>query len=160
MQLRTLAIGVAFVVAAGTALAAGPKTDGPAQGSAPKAHGNPHTTTSTAPAPSTTTTQPALNPIAQKITSKPNLSNRIQTMLPAGMTLNEASQGFKNQGQFIAALHVSQNLNIPFTQLRYQIVTQQKSLGQSIQTLTGTDGTRAAATAERQANADLNEPDK
>jgi hypothetical protein len=34
------------------------------------------------------------------------------------MTLNQASEGFKNQGQFIAALHVSQNLNIPFKDLK------------------------------------------
>jgi len=39
-------------------------------------------------------------------------------MLPKGMTLNEASKGFKNQGQFIAALHVSQNLGIPFADLK------------------------------------------
>jgi hypothetical protein len=176
MQLRTLAIGVAIVFAAGPALAAGPKTGSPTnavKGGAPKTHGNPHsapsaptgatttgttttgTTTTTAPAPATT--QTPLNPIAQKIASKPNLSNRIQTMLPSGMTLNQASQGFKNQGQFIAALHVSQNLNIPFRQLRNQMVVQHKSLGQSIQTLKGTDGSRAAADAERQATADLNE---
>ncbi len=34
------------------------------------------------------------------------------------MTLNQASKGFKNQGQFIAALHVSQNLGIPFADLK------------------------------------------
>jgi hypothetical protein len=39
-------------------------------------------------------------------------------MLPSGMTLNQASRGFKNQGQFIAALHVSQNLGIPFADLK------------------------------------------
>ena len=39
-------------------------------------------------------------------------------MLPANMTLNGASSGFRNQGQFIAAVHVSQNLGIPFADLR------------------------------------------
>ncbi len=34
------------------------------------------------------------------------------------MSLNQASKGFKNQGQFIAALHVSQNLGIPFADLK------------------------------------------
>ena len=34
------------------------------------------------------------------------------------MTLDQASLGFKNQGQFIAALHVSQNLGIPFADLK------------------------------------------
>jgi hypothetical protein len=34
------------------------------------------------------------------------------------MTLNAASEGFRNQGQFLAALHVSKNLNIPFKDLK------------------------------------------
>jgi hypothetical protein len=34
------------------------------------------------------------------------------------MSLNQASKGFKNQGQFIAALHVSQNLGISFADLK------------------------------------------
>ena len=42
----------------------------------------------------------------------------MSTLLPKNMTLNEASMGFKNQGQFIAALHVSRNLGIPFADLK------------------------------------------
>lgn len=78
--------------------------------------GRPTTTT-------TTTTLTPLNPIAAKIASKPNLSSKLTAMLPIDpltgrtMTLNTASLGFKNQGQFVAALHVSQNLGIPFTEL-------------------------------------------
>src|SRR5439155_26462097 len=37
------------------------------------------------------------------------------------LTLQAASAGFKNQGQFIAALHVSHNLNIPFDQLKAKL---------------------------------------
>ena len=105
-----------------------------------KAHGNPHTTatpsgtttstggtntaTSTASGTAvsgsstgTTTTPTVLNPIALKLTGKP-LGDRLAKMLPANMTLNSASTGFRNQGQFIAAVHVSQNLGIPFADLR------------------------------------------
>jgi hypothetical protein len=89
-----------------------------------KTHGNPHTTATTKSSTSSgnTTTNTAtptttLNPIAQKLQGKP-LGERIQQMLPKNMTLNDASAGFKNQGQFIAAVHVSQNLGIPFTQLK------------------------------------------
>ena len=39
-------------------------------------------------------------------------------MLPPGTDLKTAESGFKNRGQFIAALHVSKNLNIPFDQLK------------------------------------------
>jgi hypothetical protein len=38
------------------------------------------------------------------------------------MTLDAASTGFKNQGQFIAALHVSHNLGIPLP-LKSDMVT-------------------------------------
>jgi len=58
-----------------------------------------------------------LNPIASKLQGKP-LGERIAKMLPAKMSLNDASSGFRNQGQFIAAVHVSQNLGIPFADLR------------------------------------------
>lgn len=76
-----------------------------------------------------------LNPIAAKISSKPQLASRLTQMLPPGMTLNQASRGFKNQGQFIAALHVSQNLGIPFRDLRRDMTVKHLSLGQSIQDL-------------------------
>jgi hypothetical protein len=163
MRLRNLSVGLALLsFTSAPLLAAGPKTtNGPKGGPkapttttspAPKTHGNPHS------APTTTTTTTPLNPIAQKIASKPNLSNKVLTMLPSGMTLDQASQGFKNQGQFIAALHVSQNLNIPFVQLRKLMVVEHKSLGQAIQTLRGTtDAEHAASKAQRQANADLSD---
>jgi hypothetical protein len=66
----------------------------------------------------TTTTTAPLNPIAQKISSKSQLNTKVTGMLPKNVTLDQASIGFKNQGQFIAALHVSQNLGIPFADLK------------------------------------------
>jgi hypothetical protein len=119
---------------------------------APKVHGNPHTTTTAttkahgnphAATPAGTTA--TLNPIAQKLQGKP-LGTRIEQMLPAGMTLDTASQGFRNQGQFIAAVHVSQNLGIPFANLKTAMLgtpvpgatispTTPHSLGQAIQEL-------------------------
>jgi hypothetical protein len=75
-------------------------------------------TTTAAPSTGTTTTTTRLNPIAAKIASKPSLNSKVGSLLPQGMSLNQASKGFKNQGQFIAALHVSQNLGIPFADLK------------------------------------------
>ena len=142
-------------------------------------HGNPHTTTAPSSPSSTTTTKTTsptttttsttggttttttpktttLNPIAAKISSHPQLSSRLTAMLPTGMTLNQASAGFKNQGQFIAALHVSKNLNIPFKDLRTQMVTDHKSLGQSIQKLrTTADADGAVKTAQHEADDDV-----
>src|SRR5262249_12612030 len=95
-------------------------TSGTSSGSTTTTSGGTTTTSSgstTTSGGSTTTTTP-LNPIAQKITSKTQVASKVKTMLPTGMTLDQASLGFKNQGQFIAALHVSQNLGIPFADLK------------------------------------------
>jgi hypothetical protein len=116
-----------------TATHGNPKTVATTHGSAKtptKAHGTPHKTAATAPtatgstsgtAPTSGTTAPTaptLNPIAQKISSNHGLQPKVNGLLPTGMTLNQASLGFKNQGQFIAALHVSRNLGIPFADLK------------------------------------------
>ena len=52
-------------------------------------------------------------------------------MLPAGMTIEEASAGFRNQGQFIAALDASKNQNIDFVQLKDAMTVDGLSLGQA-----------------------------
>jgi hypothetical protein len=73
------------------------------------------------------------------------------------MTVETAAAGFKNQGQFIAALHVSQNLGIPFAQLKAAMTgPAHESLGQAIQDLRPTaPAAIATRTAEREARADL-----
>ena len=105
----------------------------------------------------TSTTITTLNPIAQKISSHPALAAKVQALLPAGMTLNQASKGFKNQGQFLAALHASKNLDIPFAQLRAEMTGRDHdSLGVAIQELKqGTNVKAAVTTAQQQAAADL-----
>ena len=131
---------------------------------APKATGatthgaSPKKMTTTTTAPTTTTTSQPPNPIATKISSKPQLSAKIATMLPKGMTLDQASRGFRNQGQFIAALHVSQNLGIPFKDLKNDMTVKNLSLGQSIQDLRPTaHSSDEARKAETAANHDLDD---
>jgi hypothetical protein len=61
---------------------------------------------------------------------------RIQPLLPAGFTIATALAGFRNQGEFIAALHVSRNLGIPFDQLKAELTEQHPdSLGQAVHDL-------------------------
>jgi hypothetical protein len=105
----------------------------------------------------TTTTTTATNPIAAKISQHPQLANRVARMLPAGMTLAAASRGFRNQGQFIAALHVSQNLHIPFADLRRAMTgPNAMSLGQAIHTLRpSTDSDGAVRRANTQTGSDV-----
>ncbi len=60
---------------------------------------------------------------------------RLQTMLPSGVTVQQAAVGFRSQGQFVAAVHVAKSLEIPFQVLKHKIVRDQMSLGQAIRTL-------------------------
>ena len=60
-------------------------------------------------APTTPTSQPVKNA---------KLEARLKTLLPADMTVADARNGFKNWGQFVAAAHVSNNLGIPFADLK------------------------------------------
>ena len=144
-------------------------------------HGNSGKTTAPASATTSTTTSittPPLNPIAQKISSNHGLQPKMRALLPAGMTLDQASLGFKNQGQFLAALHVSRNLGIPFADLKTAMTGIRPtttattgrtttgtstttspatlSLGQAIHKLRpSADTVTATTTAEHQATADL-----
>lgn len=76
------------------------------------------------------------NKIAEQISKNPQTVKNVQGLLPTGMTLEAASAGFKNRGQFIAALHVSKNLNIPFADLKTKMTgDNSESLGKSIHAL-------------------------
>ncbi len=93
----------------------------------------------------------------QRIDANPQLVSRLQPLLPPGMTLDQTAAGFKNQGQFIAALHASKDLNIPFAQLKSEMTgSDHDSLGQAIHELKPTvDAKSAAHTAEQEAKADV-----
>jgi hypothetical protein len=83
--------------------------------------------------------------------------------------LQTAAQGFKNLGQFVAAVHVSNNLGIPFAQLKCTELGGQfctppttakgMSLGKAIQTLkpsmSSTEVNGATSKAMHQAHGDI-----
>ncbi|HEX4997391.1 MAG TPA: hypothetical protein VFY29_04150 [Terriglobia bacterium] len=76
------------------------------------------------------------NKVGDEIHLNPKLEAKVNDLLPADTTLADASAGFKNQGQFIAALHVSKNLNIPFADLKAKMTGDDAmSLGDAIQNL-------------------------
>ena len=85
--------------------------------------------------------------VGQRISEHPRLASKLQSLLPAGTNLDAAANGFKNMGQFVAAVHVSHNLNIPFDQLKEKMVTDHKSLGGAIRELKP-DMTKDAANDE------------
>jgi hypothetical protein len=59
--------------------------------------------------------------IGDRIDRKPRLASKLQKMLPPGTSLKQSAFGFKNERGFISAVHVSNNLRIPFTQLKAKI---------------------------------------
>src|SRR5215475_12320398 len=68
-----------------------------------------------------------------KIEANPRLSAKLESMLPSGQSLSQAAAGFKSKGQFIAALYASNNLNIPFDQLKAKMTAPSSmSLGAAI----------------------------
>jgi hypothetical protein len=94
---------------------------------------------------------------AQKLANNPQLSAKLQALLPAGTDLQTAAAGFKNLGQFVAAVHVSKNLGIPFDQLKTAMTgNPPMSLGKAIQSLDPSANAKAAVkTAEKEAHQDL-----
>jgi hypothetical protein len=101
------------------------------------------TTTQTTPIANVTPTTPTTRPV-----KNPKLEARLLKMLPPDTTIQDAMAGFKNWGQFVAAVHVSNNLAIPFADLKAKMTgitptpdtTVQgtsMSLGQAIQSLKG-----------------------
>jgi hypothetical protein len=71
---------------------------------------------------------------SELLTQNTKLSSRLQSLLPEGANVQDAASGFKNLGEFVAAVHVSHNLNIPFAQLKDK-VTSGDSLGKALQAL-------------------------
>ena len=56
--------------------------------------------------------------LTERFESDSKFRTRMENLLPDGMSLETAQSGFKNNGQFMAALHVSQNLGISFDLLK------------------------------------------
>ncbi len=85
------------------------------------------------------------------------LASRLQALLPPGTDLQAAASGFKNLGQFVAAVHVAHNLGIPFDQLKAKIAGGD-SLGKAIHNLKPEANPKTEAKrAHKQANDDINE---
>jgi len=74
--------------------------------------------------------------VSERLTDNTKLSGRLQSLLPAGTNVQTAGAGFKNLGQFVAAVHVSHNLNIPFDELKARVTgPRAESLGKAIEQL-------------------------
>jgi hypothetical protein len=80
------------------------------------------------------------------------LSENLAKLLPAGTNVQAAASGFGNLGEFVAAVHVSNNLGIPFADLKTRMLAGD-SLGSAIQALKpGVDGQVEARKARAHAD--------
>jgi hypothetical protein len=148
---------------AGGGAAHAPKTVTAGGGKTPKTTANngksPKTTTA-ATTPSTTTataSTPTLTPVQQKLEKNTNLASKLESRLPKGTDLMAAAEGFRNLGQFVSAVNVSNNLDIPFAELKASMVDDKLSLGQSIKKLRpSADAKTEASRAETQATVLIN----
>ena len=122
------------------------KTDKPATAKAPKTDNSATTKVAKAEKNAAATSTVTLTPVQEKLKKNTNLAAKLTSRLPEGTDLMLASAGFRNLGQFVAAVNVSNNLKIPFTQLKTKMVTDGLSLGQAIQALKPT----ASSTIESQ----------
>ena len=116
----------------------------------PTTHGNSTKgsgTGSTATTTLTTTTPPTK---AQQLLAKnTKLREKLLTRLPAGTDIDLAASEFRNLGQFVAAVNVSNNLGLSFDALKARMTgTDPVSLGQAIQQVKGLDATTATTTAQ------------
>lgn len=89
------------------------------------------TATSTPPTETGSTT--TLTPVQQKLQQNTNLADKLRSRLPSNTNVMDAAEGFRNLGQFVAAVNVSNNLGLDFTQLKTRMVDDGMSLGQAIQ---------------------------
>jgi len=100
--------------------------------------------------------------VSEKLTDNTKLASKLQGLLPTGTNLQNAAQGFKNLGQFVAAVHVSHNLGIPFDTLKTKMIGPPKeSLGKAIQALKPTANSNDETNkAQKQAKQDMDDTGK
>jgi hypothetical protein len=90
------------------------------------------------------------------------LDSRLQKLLPAGTTPQQACAGFSQLGSCVAALHVATNLGIPFTDLKARLTgSEAVSLGSAIKELKPqVNAGHAERKAQGQARRDLQAVDE
>lgn len=154
-RVTKLAVAISLTVCLSTSVFAQSRGNGRGPSiSGAKAHGHGPATTHGRAQPKA----PKTATFTQRIEQNPQLNARLTAMLPPGTDMQTAASGFKNQGQFIAALHVSRNLGLSFDELKLRMTGEDpKSLGAAIQELkpelSEAEVKKEAEKAEKQAKA-------
>lgn len=77
--------------------------------------------------------KPVPTPVQKELQRNLVLADGLRGRLPRGTDLTAAAGGFRRLELFVAAVHASNNLDIPFTELKRRIVNDGMTLGQAIQ---------------------------
>ena len=106
-----------------------------------------------------TTGRPA---VSDQLARNTNLMTRLQALFPAGTDLKTEASQFRNLGQFVAAAHVSHNLDIPWTDMKAKMTGDHAvSLGKAIQDLKPQADAKAEADkATKQADTEIKDSSK
>jgi len=79
------------------------------------------------------TIKPAPSPVQKEVQRNLVLADSVRVRLPLGTDLNTAAGGFRRLELFVATVHASNNIDIPFSELKRRIVNDGMTLGQAIQ---------------------------
>jgi hypothetical protein len=77
--------------------------------------------------------KPVPSPIQKELQRNLVLADGVRARLPHGTELTAAAAGFRRLELFVATVHASNNLDIPFFELKRRIVNDGMTLGQAIQ---------------------------
>ena len=73
------------------------------------------------------------SPVQQELQRNAILSNTLRTRLPQGADVTASASGFRRLELFVATVHASNNIAVPFSELKRRIVNDGMTLGQAIQ---------------------------
>jgi hypothetical protein len=130
---------------------------GGGMGSASSMHGSDHSSSTHGGSADHSGKSSTQSSISTRLAANTKLASKLQGLLPPGTDLQTAASGFKNLGQFVAAVHVSHNLGIPFDQLKAKMQgPPTESLGKAIHDLKPTANAKAETkTAQSEAHQDM-----
>jgi hypothetical protein len=117
MQRSILAFAIAAaILAMGAPVETGQRAAGPTRSVAPKR-----------------AVKPAPTSVQKELQRNLVLADGVRNRLPSGTDLNAAAAGFRRLELFVATVHASNNVEIPFSELKRRIVNDGMTLGQAIQ---------------------------
>lgn len=118
MQRSLLAFAIAAgILAMGVPVSTGQHAAGPARSTPPRQ----------------AATKPTPSVVQKDLERSDVLSNALRARLPQGTDLNAAAAGFRRLELFVATVHASNNVDVPFYELKRRIVNDGMTLGQAIQ---------------------------